>query len=73
MPHASEIRAMDNKEILAAIEDAKNELLNLRFQRAQGQLADINRIRSVKQDIARYKTILRERQIATELVKQEEE
>lgn len=72
MTYASEIRGMTAVEIVDAIEQAKAELFNLRFQWSTGQLADPNRIRIVKRDIARYKTILREWELAAELIKQQE-
>ncbi|PJF44889.1 MAG: 50S ribosomal protein L29 [Phototrophicales bacterium] len=68
---ASEIRELPDREILKAIEEAKRELFKLRFQREVGQLEDSSRMRKVKRDIARLKTILRERQLAKELVKKE--
>jgi large subunit ribosomal protein L29 len=68
---ASEIRRMTDAEIQAAIDDAKEEQFNLRFQWESGQLEDYTRIRIVKKEIARYLTVLRERQLAAELVQQE--
>lgn len=73
MPYASEIRDMPTSDILRSLEEAKEEMFNLRFQRATGQLADETRIRRLKRNIARFKTILREREIAAELVRQEQE
>ena len=70
---ASEMREMSDGELFAALEDAKVELFNLRFQREAGALEDFNRLRIVRRNIARLKTVLRERQIAAELVRQEEE
>lgn len=70
---AQEIRQMDNSELLRALEDAKAELFNLRFQRAAGTLEDVSRIRALRKDVARYKTILRERQLAAEMARREEE
>lgn len=69
--HASEIRAMTDGEILKALEDAKEELFNLRFQWESGQLEDYTRIRVLRRNVARYKTILRERELAAELVQEE--
>lgn len=68
----AEIRAMNDSEIHSAIEKAKRELFNLRFQKEIGQLEDHSRLRVVKREIARYKTILRERQLAKELVRDED-
>jgi large subunit ribosomal protein L29 len=70
---AQEIREMSDDAILDALEDQKLAIFNLRFQRATGQLEDTNAIRKVKRDIARLKTILRERQLAAQAVKEEGE
>ncbi len=59
-----EIRALDVKEIEHKLDESYKELFNLRFQWEAGQLADSNRIPAVRRDIARLKTILREREIA---------
>ncbi|GAB4575846.1 MAG: 50S ribosomal protein L29 [Anaerolineae bacterium] len=66
------IRGMSTDEIRSALEDAKSELFNLRFQREAGTLEDTTRIRQVRKNVARYLTILREREIAAALVQQEE-
>ncbi|MBE3519836.1 MAG: 50S ribosomal protein L29 [Firmicutes bacterium] len=58
-----EIRAMSDKEIDEKIKDLKQELFNLRFQLATGQLDNVMRIREVKRAIARVKTIKREREL----------
>jgi large subunit ribosomal protein L29 len=71
--NAQEIREMSDDAILDALEDQKLAIFNLRFQRATGQLEDTNAIRKVKHDIARLKTILRERQLAAQAVKEEGE
>jgi len=61
---ASDIRAMSNEEILRKLEEAHHELMNLRFQASFGQLKDTNRPRALRKDIARMRTILRERELA---------
>lgn len=60
---AHEIRTLTTEEIQARLEEAYQELFNLRFQLAAQQLKDPNRITAVKRDIARMKTILREREL----------
>ena len=55
--------AKTNDEIVDAINKSKEEALNLRFQGATGQLENTSRIKAVKRDIARMKTVLRERQL----------
>jgi len=59
--HANEIRELTVSEIQQKIGDSHQELFNLRFQRARGQLQKYNRLREVKRLIARLKTILSEK------------
>ena len=58
---ANEIRNLSISEIENEIAELKKEMFNLRFQLATGQLADNNRIRTVRKTIARMKTIIHER------------
>ena len=58
---ASELRNMATNELEQHVKKLKEELFNLRFQLATGQLDNPARLRQVKKDIARAKTILRER------------
>lgn len=60
---AYEVRAMTTGEIQTRLEESYQELFNLRFQMATQQLKDPNRLTEVKRDIARMKTILREREL----------
>jgi len=60
---AKEIRNLSTAEILRKVDDLKQELFNLRFQLATGQLDNPMRIREVRRSIARAKTLLREREI----------
>jgi len=60
---ANAFRDMTSAELTQKLTDAKGELFNLRFQLATGQLENPLRIRHVKRDIARVKTVLREREI----------
>ncbi len=60
---ANEIRNYSTTDLLSRIEELKNELFNLRFQLATGQLENTARIKQVKKDIARMKTIIREREL----------
>ena len=64
---AREIRKLSTTDIQKRLEDAREEHFNLRFQRASGQLEDYNQQRQVRRDIARLKTILREREIAGQI------
>ncbi|GEN34796.1 MULTISPECIES: 50S ribosomal protein L29 [Aneurinibacillus] len=60
---ANEIRNLTTAEIEQKVTSMKEELFNLRFQLATGQLDNPARIRQVRKDIARAKTILREREL----------
>ncbi|HEY6567458.1 MAG TPA: 50S ribosomal protein L29 [Actinomycetota bacterium] len=64
---AEELRELPDDELAARIESAKEELFNLRFQLATGQLDNPSRIREVRHDVARLATVLREREIELEL------
>ena len=59
---ANEIRNLTTTEIEAKISGLKDELFNLRFQLATGQLENTGRIREVRKGIARMKTIISERE-----------
>jgi len=61
-----EIRQLSSEEIQQRLDDAREELFNLRVQWASGQLRDNNRLTQVKRDIARMLTVLRELEIASE-------
>ena len=58
-----EIRDLTTSEIEEQIKSSKEELFNLRFQLATGQLEETARIRTVRKTIARLKTVAREREI----------
>ena len=58
---ANDIRPKTADELKQQIEDLSKEAFNLRFQRASGQLENTARVRQVRRDIARIKTILGER------------
>ena len=60
---ASELRELDNEELIERLAEAKAELFNLRFQMATGQLQNNRRLRVVRKDIARVYTIMREREL----------
>lgn len=61
---ASELRPKTNEELEGDLDDAYQELFNLRFQKASGQLANTARMKQVRKNIARIKTVLRERELA---------
>jgi len=61
MMRARELRELSIDELRQKEHDLKEELFNLRFQRATGQLENLMRVTHVKRDIAKAKTVLRER------------
>lgn len=58
-----ELRNLADEELVAKLGEAKEELFNLRFQAATGQLESHGRLRAVRKDIARIYTIMREREL----------
>src|SRR3954467_3536334 len=60
-----QLRGLDDTRLLDELKKAKEELFNLRFQSATGQLESHGRLRAVKRDIARIYTIRRERELGT--------
>ncbi len=64
---AAELREMPDDELYARIDGAKEELFNLRFQLATGQLDNTARLRDLRHEVARIATVLREREMQTEL------
>lgn len=58
-----ELRNLADDELVAKLREAKEELFNLRFQAATGQLESHGRLRAVRKDIARIYTIMREREL----------
>ncbi|MEG0314529.1 MAG: 50S ribosomal protein L29 [Erysipelotrichaceae bacterium] len=63
---AKEIREKDNTELLKEIETLKEELFNLRFQQATGQLQNSARMKTIKKTIARIKTVMTERELSNQ-------
>lgn len=63
MTSPSELRELHDEELRTRVREGKEDLFKLRFQMATGQLDDNSRIRSVKRDIQRAYTILREREL----------
>jgi len=60
---APELRELSVEELATRLRESKEELFNLRFQAATGQLDNHGRLRIVKRDIARIYTVLREREL----------
>jgi len=64
---AVELRELPDDELYVRIDSAKEELFNLRFQLATGQLDNTARLKELRHDVARLATVLREREIELEL------
>jgi len=60
----NEIRELSDAEIVAKISDLKEELFNLRFSLSTGQLTNTNQLNNCKKDIARLKTVARQRELS---------
>jgi large subunit ribosomal protein L29 len=65
---ALELRKLEDDELVTKLREAKEELFNLRFQAATGQLESHGRLRAVRRDIARIYTIMRERELGISTV-----
>lgn len=60
---AAELRELTEEELVTRLRESKEELFNLRFQMATGQLTNNRRLRVVRHEIARVYTIMREREL----------
>jgi large subunit ribosomal protein L29 len=60
---AAELRTLSGEALAEKLQDAKEELFNLRFQNATGQLDNTARLRAVRREIARIYTVQREREL----------
>jgi large subunit ribosomal protein L29 len=58
---AADVKAKTNDELKGELDQLGKEAFNLRFQKASGQLENTNRVRQVRRDIARIKTVIGER------------
>ncbi|MDX3071798.1 50S ribosomal protein L29 [Streptomyces sp. NPDC058691] len=65
---ATELRQLGDEELVGKLREAKEELFNLRFQAATGQLENNSRLKIVRKDIARIYTLMRERELGIETV-----
>jgi large subunit ribosomal protein L29 len=59
----ADLNTYENEKLVDELKKAKEELFNLRFQSATGQLESHGRVRAVKRDIARIYTVIREREL----------
>ncbi|MET8800807.1 50S ribosomal protein L29 [Nocardia fusca] len=60
---AAELRELTEEELVSRLRESKEELFNLRFQMATGQLTNNRRLRVVRHEIARIYTVMREREL----------
>ena len=63
MNKIEELRKLSNEELESKIKEAKEELFNLRFQQATGSLEKPVRLRDLRRNVAKMKTIIREREL----------
>ena len=63
MAKTSELRELSSDELEQRLAESKEELFNLRFQNATGQLDNYKRLGQLRKDVARIKTLLREREL----------
>jgi large subunit ribosomal protein L29 len=61
---AAELRDLSDEELRGKLRELQEELFNLRFQLATGQIENVGRIRQVRRDIARLKTVQQQRALA---------
>jgi large subunit ribosomal protein L29 len=64
----TELRELNDEELVVKLREAKEELFRLRFQAATGQLENNSRLKAVRKDIARIYTLMRERELGIETV-----
>ena len=65
---AYELRELNSEELTTRLREAKEELFKLRLQMANGQMTNNRRLRTVKRDIARIYTVIRERELGLSVV-----
>ena len=63
---ATELRELTDEELVSKLKEAKEELFNLRFQNATGQLDNHRRLQVVRREIARIYTVMRARELGIE-------
>jgi large subunit ribosomal protein L29 len=61
---AAELRDLSDEELRGKLRELQEELFNLRFQLATGQIENVGRIRTVRRDIARLKTVQQQKALA---------
>jgi large subunit ribosomal protein L29 len=73
MANIVELRDMDNEKLSEMIENGREELFNLRFQNASGQLENYARVKTVRREIAQLQSVLHMRDLAAEVASQQQE
>lgn len=73
MANIVELNQMSNDKLEKTLEDAREEMFNLRFQKASARLENTSRLRKVRREIAQVETVLRQRALATEAAAAEPE
>jgi large subunit ribosomal protein L29 len=68
---ADDLRSQPDEELVTRLKESKEELFNLRFQAATGQLETHGRLREVKREIARIYTVMRERELGIVVLAEE--
>ncbi len=66
MANIVELREMSNEKLDEMLENAREEMFNLRFRKASGQLEDYSRLKEVRREIAQLETVLHMRQLAVD-------
>lgn len=66
MAHIVELRDKTDEELEEILENAREEMFNLRFQHASARLSDLSRLRAVRREIAQLETVLHMRELAIE-------
>lgn len=67
---AFELRNLTNEELTARLDEAKQIMFTLRFQREAGTLEDMSRFKQNRREVARILTVLRERELAAEIAQE---
>ena len=66
MAHIVELREKSDEELEEMLENAREEMFNLRFQHASARLSDLSRLRAVRREVAQFETVLHMRELAIE-------
>lgn len=70
--HITEVRELNNEELYKELLDQERSLMNLRFQKVTRQLSNTNALRDTRKNIARIRTVIREREIVDQMRSEQE-